>query len=215
MPPRRYTISLPDMRRIHGPRLMIMGALLAALCPAASAAPRLVLSSVSVTVGPIPPGSTAQPLGEEAQNAGDGSLNLTATSSASWISATIGAAGPCRILSGTCNQIAITLATSVGAGGWHVQRIRSADRSQRDRQPSGNRVECHGRGCAGFNHLVRRPLRIGRFDSQLVHLSGQHGFRNRQHHQRRRLAWLRPERTFDHRFSRRDSGLRAARPGRG
>ncbi len=98
------------------PQLVTCCGLLTALCPAALAAPRLVLSSPSLKVGPIPPGSTAQPLGEEAQNAADGSLNLTATPSASWISAAISAAGPCRILSGTCNQIAITVSAPALAG---------------------------------------------------------------------------------------------------
>jgi uncharacterized protein (TIGR03437 family) len=106
---------------------MICAALLAALCPAAGAAPRLVLSSPSLTVGPIPPGSTGQPLGEEAQNAGDGSLNLTATPSASWISATIGAAGPCKVLSGTCNQIAITLSATTLAAGTYNEFILLTD----------------------------------------------------------------------------------------
>jgi uncharacterized protein (TIGR03437 family) len=106
---------------------MICGALLAALCPAASAAPRLVLSSPSVTVGPTPPGSTAQPLGEEAQNAGDGSLNLTATPSASWITATVGAAGPCRVLTGTCNQIAITVSATTLAAGTYNEFILLTD----------------------------------------------------------------------------------------
>ena len=106
---------------------MICAALLAAFCQAASAAPRLVLSSSSVTVGPIAPGSNAPAQGVEAQNAGSGSLSLTATPSASWISATVGAAGPCTILSGTCNQIAITLATSALAAGTYNEFVMLTD----------------------------------------------------------------------------------------
>jgi uncharacterized protein (TIGR03437 family) len=106
---------------------MMCGALLASVCPAASAAPRLVLSSALVTVGPIPPGSSAPAQGVEAQNAGDGSLNLTATPSASWISATIGAAGPCTVLSGTCNHIAITLSITALAAGTYNEFVMLTD----------------------------------------------------------------------------------------
>src|SRR5258708_6737054 len=123
MPPRRYTISLPNMRRIPGLQLMICAALLAAFSPAASAAPRLVLSSASVTVGPIAPGSSAPAQNVEAQNAGDGSLSLTAMPSASWISVAIGAAGPCKVLSGACNQIAITLSTTALAAGTYNEFV--------------------------------------------------------------------------------------------
>ena len=106
---------------------MVCCALFAAFCPAASAAPRLVLSPASVTVGPIVPGSTAPAQNVEAQNAGDGSLSLTATPSASWITATIGAAGPCKVLSGTCNQIAITLSTAALAAGTYNEFILLTD----------------------------------------------------------------------------------------
>ncbi len=99
----------------------------AALCPAAIAAPRLVLSSPSLTLGPVVPGSNVYAQGEEAQNAGDGSLNLTATPSASWISAAIGAAGPCTALSGTCNQIAITLSTTGLAAGTYKEFVMLTD----------------------------------------------------------------------------------------
>jgi uncharacterized protein (TIGR03437 family) len=114
---------LLNMRRI----LLISTALLAVLCPAANAAPRLVLSSGSVTVGPLAPGSNAPAQGVEAKNAGDGALSLTATPSASWIAAAIGAAGPCRVLSGTCNQIAITLSTAALAAGTYDEFIMLTD----------------------------------------------------------------------------------------
>jgi uncharacterized protein (TIGR03437 family) len=115
------------MRRIPVQQLMFCGALIAVLCPAASAAPRLVLSSPSVTVGPIAPGSNAPAQNVEAQNAGDGSLSLTATPSAPWISAAIGAAGPCKVLSGTCNQIAITLSTTALAAGTYNEFVLLTD----------------------------------------------------------------------------------------
>ena len=59
-------------------------------------------------------------------------------------------------------------------GGWHIQRIHHDDRSQRDRQPSGNRVECHDFGRSRFDHFVCRPLRIGSFGGELLYLSGKY-----------------------------------------
>jgi uncharacterized protein (TIGR03437 family) len=106
----------------------ILGAVVfAAFCSSAVAAPRLVLSSATVTVAPFAPGLTAAAQSVEAENAGDGSLSLTATASASWISATVGAAGPCTILTGTCNRIRITLSTSTLAAGTYNEFVMLID----------------------------------------------------------------------------------------
>lgn len=105
--------------------LMMVG-----LCPAAvslHAAPRLVLSASSVTVASIAPGANGPTQTVEAMNAGDGSLNLTATSSASWLSGTVSAAGPCKILSGTCNQIGIVLSTASLAAGSYTEFLTLTD----------------------------------------------------------------------------------------
>lgn len=103
------------------------GILLALFSSALSAAPRLVLSASTINVTPVAPGSNGPAQTVEAMNAGNGSLNLTAQASASWLSATIGAAGPCRILSGTCNQIAITLSTASLAAGTYNEFIILTD----------------------------------------------------------------------------------------
>ena len=44
-------------------------------------------------------------------------------------------------------------------------------------------LNCHDRGRSRFDHLVRRPLRIGSFDGKLVHLSGQCGYGSLKHHE--------------------------------
>jgi uncharacterized protein (TIGR03437 family) len=118
------------MRKITCTNGLRFAAVLAAsLCPAALfAAPRLVLSTTSITVAsPVAPGSNGPSQTAEAKNAGDGSLNLTATSSASWLSATIGAAGPCKVLTGTCNQINISLSTAALAAGTYTEFLTLAD----------------------------------------------------------------------------------------
>jgi uncharacterized protein (TIGR03437 family) len=91
--------------------------LLMSLSPRLDAAPRLVLSATTLTPAPISPGSNGPAQSVEAKNGGDGTLNLTASSTASWLSATVGALKPCVVLTGTCNPVTITLATaSLGAG---------------------------------------------------------------------------------------------------
>ena len=105
----------------------MLAALFTALCPALHAAPRLVLSAT--TLGPlrISAGSNGSVQTVEALNAGDGALSLTATATASWLSATVGAAKACTVLSGTCNTIGITLSTAALTAGTYTEFIVLAD----------------------------------------------------------------------------------------
>jgi len=81
-----------------------------------NAAPTLRLSST--TIGPLAfataGGTSAQSL--DAFNAGDGLLNLTVSSSASWITAKLGASRPCRTIltavGKTCSAIDVTVNTT-------------------------------------------------------------------------------------------------------
>jgi len=100
---------------------------LIALAPLLNAAPRLVLSATTVTPSPIRPGSNGPAQSVEAQNAGDGTLNLTAASTASWLSATIGSAQKCVVLTGTCDPVTITLATASLAAGSYTEFITLTD----------------------------------------------------------------------------------------
>ena len=95
--------------------------------PPASGPPQLVLSATTLTPAAIRPGSNGPAQSVEAQNAGGGSLNLTATSTASWLSATIGAAQACVVLTGTCLPVNITLATSSLAAGTYTEFITLSD----------------------------------------------------------------------------------------
>jgi uncharacterized protein (TIGR03437 family) len=83
------------------------------LCTAGlHAAPRLRL--VSSTVGPISiaQGANGSPQTVEAYNALDGSLNLSLTSSVTWIAGSVGAQRACTSRSGVCIPLNFTLNTS-------------------------------------------------------------------------------------------------------
>lgn len=105
---------------------MTAGAMLL-LAGALSAAPRLVLSTVAV--GPVYVGVGANGATQtvEAYNAGDGSLNLTPSASASWLSASIGAARACTTRAGTCLPVNIALNTSSLALGTYTESITLSD----------------------------------------------------------------------------------------
>ncbi|HEY2124936.1 MAG TPA: hypothetical protein VGG94_05685, partial [Chthoniobacterales bacterium] len=98
-----------------------------ALAPALIAAPRLGLSTVAV--GPVytTPGTSPNPQTVEAFNAGDGSLNLSASSSSSWLSASVGAQRACTTRTGTCTPIVITFATSSLAAGTYTEFVTVTD----------------------------------------------------------------------------------------
>lgn len=97
------------------------------MASALSAAPRLVLSTLAV--GPVYAGvgTSGATQTVEAFNAGDGTLNLTATASASWLSATIGASRPCTTRTGTCLPVNIALNTAALALGDYTETVTLTD----------------------------------------------------------------------------------------
>ena len=93
-----------------------------------SAAPQLSLSTSAI--GPINtiPGVNGPNQTVNAINIGTGTLNLTATSSASWLSATVGAPGPaCASNTGTCYPVTISLNTASLAAGTYTEFITLTD----------------------------------------------------------------------------------------
>lgn len=94
---------------------------------ALSAAPRLGLASG--TVGPVNTvtGSNGPTQTVQALNLGDGSLNLTATASASWLSAAVGAKTACSQAAGGCYPVSIALNTSSLAAGKYTEYITLTD----------------------------------------------------------------------------------------
>jgi uncharacterized protein (TIGR03437 family) len=102
-------------------------AFLFALTSALSAAPRLGLSAgsvgpVSIVAGTNGPNQTVQ-----AYNLGTGTLSLTATPTASWLSATVGAQTSCSQAPGGCYPITISLNTAALAGGTYTEYVIVAD----------------------------------------------------------------------------------------
>ena len=96
--------------------------------PALMAAPRLGLSTVAVGPVYVSPGANGSAPAVEAFNAGDGSLNLSAAVSASWLTATVGAPKACSPpRSGNCIPISIALNTSTLAAGTYTEFITLSD----------------------------------------------------------------------------------------
>jgi uncharacterized protein (TIGR03437 family) len=96
------------------------------------AMPQLRLSNASIGPVSIAVGSVGAQQRLEAWNAGDGSLALTATPEASWLTATIGGAGPCMTRGGTCFPIRINLGTAALAKGMHTGVVRITDPNAAD-----------------------------------------------------------------------------------
>ncbi len=92
-----------------------------------SAAPQLRL--VTTTVGPvsIAQGANGPAQVVEAFNSGDGSLNLSAASSAAWAAPSVGAARACATQPGVCIPIQIALSTSSLARGMHTAIVTVRD----------------------------------------------------------------------------------------
>ncbi len=99
--------------------------LLPALCSLASAAPRLGLTQTAFTVAVVT-GQNGAAQTVDASNLGDGLLNLQASSSAPWLSASIGAPHSCN-LKGNCIPVNITLPTSSLAKGTYTGTITVND----------------------------------------------------------------------------------------
>ena len=92
-----------------------------------SAAPRLGLSTNAVGTINTTPGANGTTQTVQASNLGDGSLNLTAVASASWLSATIGARGTCAANGANCFAVSIALNTAALAAGTYTEFITLTD----------------------------------------------------------------------------------------
>jgi uncharacterized protein (TIGR03437 family) len=98
---------------------------LAASLSAATAPPRLSLVQTSFTV-PVVQGSNGPTQSVDAFNIGSGTLNLTASSDVTWLSATVGTETVCG-LRGSCYPITIALNTSTLATGTYTGNVTLAD----------------------------------------------------------------------------------------
>jgi uncharacterized protein (TIGR03437 family) len=94
------------------------------------AAPRLVLTQTAFTVSVVP-GSAGATQTLFAGNLGTGTLNLTATSSVSWLAPTVGSSTTCS-LKGPCIPIAIALQTASLTAGTYTGTVTIADPSAVD-----------------------------------------------------------------------------------
>src|ERR1700693_677979 len=99
--------------------------LLLTLTSMLSAAPRLGLAQTALTVS-IVPGQNGPAQSIDASNLGDGALNLSATSSVSWLSASIGAPHSCS-LKGNCIPVQIALQTSGLTAGVYTGTVTVSD----------------------------------------------------------------------------------------
>ena len=90
-----------------------------------SAAPRLGLAQTALTVS-IVPGQNGTGQSIDASNLGDGVLNLSVTSSVSWLTASIGAPHACS-LKGNCIPVQIALQTSALTAGVYTGTITVSD----------------------------------------------------------------------------------------
>ena len=88
-----------------------------------------ILRLTTAAIGPlsVPLGSDGPEVTLEAFNAGDGSLELTVSSNAPWLTATVGAARPCTNRSGSCLPIAIRLRTAALPRGTHTATLTVSD----------------------------------------------------------------------------------------
>ena len=106
------TLSNP---RCHGLFILL------ALSTALSAAPRLTLSQTTFTVSTAA-GTNGATQTVNAINAGDGTLNLSASSSVTWLTPSVGASTSCS-LKGACIPIQIALQTSSLAKGIYTGTV--------------------------------------------------------------------------------------------
>jgi uncharacterized protein (TIGR03437 family) len=104
--------------------------LLALLCAASlSAQPRLRLSRTSLGPFVTATGSDLPEQRIEAQNAGDGALNLSLASDAAWLEAQAGEPGACASGAGECVPIRLALRTSMLERGTHTASVTVSDRA--------------------------------------------------------------------------------------
>ncbi len=97
------------------------------LCASLEAAPKLRL--VTTTVGPVSVTQGSNPNAQtvEAYNAGDGNLNLSATSTVAWVSASIGGSRPCNLREGSCLPVNFQFQTNELAAGTYTGTVTLRD----------------------------------------------------------------------------------------
>ena len=103
------------------------GVLLLTLSSIASAAPRLGLSATTIGTINTVPGQAGPSQTVQAYNFGDGNLSLSATSSASWLSATVGARAACGQAAGGCYPVTVALNTASLPAGAYTEFITLTD----------------------------------------------------------------------------------------
>ena len=91
-----------------------------------SAAPQLRLTQTALGPFIIPQGSNGTAQLVDTANAGDGTLNLQVSSSASWLAATVGSTHPCS-LHGLCIPVDMALQTSSLAAGSYTGIVTVSD----------------------------------------------------------------------------------------
>jgi uncharacterized protein (TIGR03437 family) len=101
--------------------------LLAACAATLQAAPQLQLAATSLAQVTAAAGANGPTQSVDAENVGSGSLNLTVTASASWISPTVGSSHTCTSGKGTCLPIQIALNTSSLAAGTYAGLVQVYD----------------------------------------------------------------------------------------
>ncbi len=108
-------------------RLLLSFSLFFLISGSLQAMPKLRLSTASVGPLSIATGQNGPQQRVEAWNAGDGALNLTVTSAAPWLAASVGASEACTTRQGTCLPLRIELQTSGLAKGIHSAMVEVAD----------------------------------------------------------------------------------------
>ncbi len=109
------------------PNTKLAAVLLLSFASALSAAPRLSLNTSTIGTINTVPGSNGPTQTVQAYNFGDGALNLTATPSAPWLSATVGARGTCAGNGGNCYNVTISLNTAALAAGTYTEFVTLTD----------------------------------------------------------------------------------------
>jgi uncharacterized protein (TIGR03437 family) len=88
-----------------------------------SATPRMVLSTLAIGPLYVTPGTNGPLQTVQASNAGDGTLTVTTTSSASWLAASVGTPAACASQSGACVPISVSLNTASLATGSYTEYL--------------------------------------------------------------------------------------------
>jgi len=121
------------------------------------AAPTLRLASTVVGPVSITQGANGTTREIEAYNAGDGSLSLTFSSSATWAAATAGASRPCTTRSGNCIPVQIAYNTAPLAAGIYTATITVKDPNAVDAPQSITVIAQMGGGVPSQINLFVAP----------------------------------------------------------